>query len=67
MGDRFYAQQKAHKPKRRLKKDIITDIQLMLDEPVDGLEKCTVATLEQVEKGINHLLDRISEHLANEK
>jgi len=46
MGDRFYAQQKAYKPKRRLKRDIIVDIERVLTIPVSGLDRMTCESLE---------------------
>lgn len=54
MGDRFYEQQKMHKPKRILKKDWIEEICLHLGKDISGLDKCTIATLSD-------LLDAIKE------
>ncbi len=48
MGDRFYEQQKKYKPKRRLKADIVADIETFLGYEVPGLEKCTIATLNKL-------------------
>jgi len=53
MGDRFYEQQKAYKPKRVLKKDFIAEINEILGVEVLGLDKCTIATLTQVLEAIN--------------
>jgi hypothetical protein len=53
MGDRFYEQQQQDKPKRILKKDIITEINENLGVGIVGLEKCTVVTLLQVLEAIN--------------
>ena len=42
MGDRFYQQQKEHKPGRRLKKDVIAELTKVLgDREVKGLDRCT--------------------------
>lgn len=46
MGDRFYMQQKNFKPKRKLKKDVIAEITALLGVEVEGLDKCTIATLD---------------------
>lgn len=49
MGDRFYMQQQKAKPrKRRLKKDIIADINSFLGRDVPSLDKVTVDGLEQL-------------------
>ena len=53
MGDRFYMQQKEYKPKRRFKKDIIAEITAMLGgREVPGLDKCTIATLDDLIEAI---------------
>lgn len=53
MGDRFYEQQKKHKPKRRLKKDVIAEITAMLGgREIKGLDRCTIATLDEVIEAI---------------
>lgn len=52
MGDRFYMQQKNHKPKRRLKADVIAEIDVLLNEHVEGLDKCTIATLDALASAI---------------
>jgi len=52
MGDRFYMQQKEYKPKRRLKADVIADITNLLGRTVPGLDKCTIATLDELTDAI---------------
>lgn len=52
MGDRFYMQQQKHKPKRRLKKDIVEEIETFLNSKVDGLDKLTIATLDDLFEAI---------------
>jgi hypothetical protein len=67
MGDRFYGQQQGklgykknpagsdNKPKpRRLKKDIVTDIEELIDVDLASLEKMTV-------KDLNVLLNKLQE------
>lgn len=49
MGDRFYIQQKNYKPKRRLKKDVIAELTRVLNgNEVKGLDRCTIATLDEL-------------------
>jgi len=48
MGDRFYTQQKNHKAPRILKKDIIVDLQTLLGVKVEGLDRLTVKTLQEL-------------------
>lgn len=48
MGDRFYEQQKVYKPKRMLKKDYIAEVSTLLGQDISGLDKCTIATLEDL-------------------
>ena len=55
MGDRFYQQQKEHKPKRVLKKDWIQEICLVLGKDVAGLDKCTIATLKDLLAAIEEI------------
>ena len=59
MGDRFYMQQKKAKPgPRRLKKDIVKDIETELNEKIPSLEKMTVAGLNKLlEVVINYVKD----------
>lgn len=52
MGDRFYMQQKNYKPKRRLKVDVIAEITALLNTQVEGLDKCTIATLDALAAAI---------------
>ena len=48
MGDRFYHQQQNTKTGRRLKKDIISDFESFLGTEVAGLDKLTIATLDDL-------------------
>jgi hypothetical protein len=48
MGDRFYAQQAKHNPKRRLTKDIVADVENVLTFPVSGLDRMTCESLENL-------------------
>lgn len=48
MGNRFYEQQKKHKPKRRLKKDIIAEVTFILGREVSGLDRLTIASLDEL-------------------
>ena len=61
MGDRFYEQQNEHfnrargqkrmppeKPKRKLKKDIVAEIDNALKSSLKGLDKMTIADLEKL-------------------
>jgi len=49
MGDRFYAQQKAHKPRRVLKKDVIARLERVLNgNKVEGLDRLTIKTLNEL-------------------
>jgi len=51
MGDRFYEAQKKGsptKPKRKLKKDYIAEINEILGADIIGLDKCTIPTLTQL-------------------
>lgn len=59
MGDRFYAQQKEYKPKRRLKKDIVKDINDFLGSEVKGLDRLTIESLDSL---LATLKWRIDEH-----
>ena len=54
MGDRFYFQQQNYKPKRRLKKDIVSSIEEMLNKPLPSLNKMTNKDLEELEDAIYH-------------
>ena len=58
MGDRFYAQQKAYKPKRRLKADVIKELtDEVLGSPIEGLDRLTIKTLDQLIDTIRWRLD----------
>jgi hypothetical protein len=46
MGDRFYMQQKNHKPGRRLKKDVIAELHEVLGIEVPGLDRMTIPNLD---------------------
>jgi hypothetical protein len=48
MGDRFYMQQKNHKPKRRLKKDIIAELDDVLGTHIEGMDRLTIKTLDKL-------------------
>ena len=48
MGDRFYTQQKIHKPKRVLKADVIKQLQKALGREIGGLDRLTIKTLEEL-------------------
>lgn len=48
MGDRFYEQQRNHKPGRMLKKDVIYIITRLIGKEIPGLDKCTIATLNEL-------------------
>jgi len=48
MGDRFYTQQKNHKPGRRLKKDVIKELEVLLGIPVSGLDRLTIKSLDEL-------------------
>lgn len=52
MGNRFYEQQKAYKPKRRLKKDVIAEMQELLKAEVGGLDRLTIAALDELQDAI---------------
>lgn len=56
MGDRFYMQQKNHKPKRRLKKDVIAEVtQALNGRQVNGLDRCTIQTLDDLIEAIQRV------------
>ena len=57
MGDRWYESQRnsrmsQKKEPRKLKADWIKDIESLLGPDLDGLDKCTIATLEKLYKYI---------------
>jgi len=58
MGDRFYESQRkstraAPSTPRVLKKDIIAEINKLLGTEISGLDKCTIATLNQLLEAID--------------
>lgn len=55
MGDRFYNAQQKHKPKRRLKKDVIAELTELLKIEVKGLDRCTIATLDDLTDAIKRV------------
>lgn len=52
MGDRFYTQQKNYKPKRRLKADIIVELDKLLGKHVDGMDRLTIKALDDLIEAI---------------
>lgn len=78
MGDRWYMQQNAangkggkngpKKPPRRLKKHVISEILALLNSPTKslGLEKLTIANLDDLAKVIREEVDRVAEHSYND-
>ena len=56
MGDRFYIQQAAHKPGRRLKKDVVAELQTVLGSSISGLDRLTIKTLDELTEAIQHRL-----------
>jgi|19_taG_2_1085344.scaffolds.fasta_scaffold00062_36 hypothetical protein len=55
MGDRFYAQQKAHKPGRRLKKHAIEELEQLIG-PINGLDRATIATIDALTEAVEKKL-----------
>ena len=66
MGDRFYMAQKDYKPSshkkadgtRKLKADFITDLQVLIDAPISGLDKLTVNTITELTQAIQERIDQ---------
>ena len=56
MGDRFYEEQKRFKPTRRLKRDIVVEVNRLLPAEVPGLDKLTKNSLEILENNLILLL-----------
>ena len=56
MGERFYLQQKKHKPGRRLKADIVKEVNELLGKEVKGLDKLTIAALDELYAAIEEKL-----------
>lgn len=52
MGDRFYTSQKNHKPKRELKKDVVIRLNKILGQEVEGLDRLTIKTLNELIQAI---------------
>jgi aspartyl/asparaginyl-tRNA synthetase len=58
MGDRFYMQQKLHKPKRVLKKDVIAELDEVLGGTrIEGMDRLTIKTLRELIIAIRWLHD----------
>jgi len=57
MGDRFYMQQKNYKPKRRLKKDVIKELEEVLGSHVEGMDRLTIKALDDLITTIKRRLD----------
>ena len=62
MGDRFYTQQKNFKPKRRLKKDVIAEFEAMIGEEVSGLDRLTIAALDELTEAVGRALTRTDQN-----
>lgn len=58
MGDRFYLTQKAHKPKRRLKKDVIIEFERLIGSQVSGLDRLTIKSLDELTEAVDRALRR---------
>lgn len=56
MGDRFYTQQKNHKPGRRLKKDVVKQLEKILGQEVDGLDRLTIKALDNLTVAVLELI-----------
>ena len=56
MSDRWYNQQKNYKPKRRLKRDVVADLEQLLNTKIDGLDRATIATLDALIEAIERKL-----------
>ena len=52
MGDRYYNAQKNYKPKRRLKADVIAELDAVLGQHVDGIDRLTIKALDDLIKVI---------------
>ena len=48
MGDRFYSQQKNHKPVRRFKADVLKELDAVLGVHVDGMDRLTIKALDEL-------------------
>lgn len=56
MGDRFYMEQKAYKPPRRYKKDAIAEVEELLGQKVNGLDRMTIAAIDDLHEAIKRKL-----------
>jgi hypothetical protein len=56
MGDRFYMQQKEHKPKRVLKRDVIEDLTSLLGKEVGGIDRMTIPHIKELTDAIEKKL-----------
>ena len=54
MGDRFYAQQKNFKPKRRLKVDVIKELDEALGSHVEGMDRLTIKALDDLIEALRY-------------
>lgn len=52
MGDRYYNAQKNYKPKRRLKVDVIAELDAVLGQHVDGMDRLTIKALDDLIKAV---------------
>lgn len=62
MGDRFYTQQKNHKPDRRLKAQVVKELQVLLEEDVKGLDRLTIVALEALIIAVKSKIGDEDEH-----
>jgi hypothetical protein len=56
MGDRFYMQQKEHKPKRVLKKDVVKDLEQLLGCEIKGVDRMTIPHIQKLTEDIERKL-----------
>lgn len=56
MGDRFYEQQKSYKPKRRLKKDVVAELDAVLGVHVEGMDRLTIKALDDLIDAVKRAL-----------
>lgn len=82
MSDRFYTQRdnaqnkyfgkgrtmvkKTEKPKRRLKKDVVAHVNCILETEVSGLDRMTIASLEELVEALKAARIRWFEEAGNE-
>jgi hypothetical protein len=55
MGDRFYAQQQKYRPKRRLKADVVKELQNLLGTEIKDLDRLTIVALEDLIKAVEKI------------